>query len=116
MKVLKGDNVKIISGKDKGKTGEVLSVFKEKNRVLVKGVSIVKKHQKSKGEGVPSAIIEKEMPIHISNVQVIDPKSGKPSRVAYEVKDGKKTRVFVRKVKTKTATKAKTATKVKKKD
>ena len=116
MKVLKGDNVKIISGKDKGKTGEVLKVIPDKERVLVKGVNIVKKHQKSRGEGKPSAIIEKEMSVHVSNVQVVDPKSGKPSRIAYELKNGKKSRVFVRKVSEKNTNTTKTATKAKKKD
>jgi large subunit ribosomal protein L24 len=94
VKVKKGDNVKILSGKDRGTISEVVTVFPSTRKVLVKGVNIATRHQKSKGEGKPGGRIKFELPIDASNVQVVDPTTSKPSRVGYQVVDGKKVRVF----------------------
>ena len=81
MKVRKNDNVIVISGNSRGKTGKVLKLFPGKNRVIVEGVNIVKRHTKPSQRNPQGGIVQKEAPIHISNVMVIDPKSGKPTRV-----------------------------------
>ena len=94
LKIKTGDNVIVIAGKDKGKTGNVLSVFRGKDRIVVEGVNIVKHHRKATQEN-PGKIEEKEASIHISNVSHLDPDSGKPTRVKYEVKDGVKKRISV---------------------
>lgn len=90
-KIKKGDTVMVLVGKDKGKTGEVLSVSPKENKVLIAGVNIVKKHKKptvnSQGQ-----IVEVEKPIHISNVSLIE--DGKPARVGFKIEDGKKFRIF----------------------
>jgi len=93
MHVKKGDKVKVISGKDKGKTGVVLASFPKKDRVLVEGVSIVKKHMKPNQANPQGGIVTQEAAIHVSNVMLIDPKTGEPTRVGYKVEDGKKVRV-----------------------
>ena len=93
MHVKKGDKVMVISGKDKGKTGVILASFPKKDRVLVEGVNIVKKHAKPSQVNPQGGIISQEAPIHVSNVMPIDPKTGKPTRVGYKVVDGKKVRV-----------------------
>ncbi|MDB2583942.1 50S ribosomal protein L24 [Alphaproteobacteria bacterium] len=93
-KIKTGDNVVVIAGKDKGKTGNILSVLKNKDRVVVEGVNIVKHHRKATQEN-PGKIEEKEASIHISNVSHLDPDTGKPTRVKYEIKDGVKKRVSV---------------------
>ncbi|KYD20710.1 MAG: 50S ribosomal protein L24 [Caldibacillus debilis] len=93
MHVKKGDKVKVISGKDKGKTGVVLAAFPKKNRVLVEGVNLIKKHAKPSQENPQGGIITKEAPIHVSNVMPIDPKTGEPTRVGYKIVDGKKVRI-----------------------
>ncbi len=93
MHVKKGDKVQIISGKDKGKQGEVLASFPKKERVLVEGVNIVKKHAKPSQENPQGGILNQEATIHVSNVLPVDPKSGEPTRVGYEVRDGKKVRI-----------------------
>lgn len=93
MHVKKGDKVKVITGKDKGKTGVVLAAFPKKNRVIVEGVNIIKKHSKPSQENPQGGIISKEAPIHVSNVMPIDPKTGEPTRVGYKVVDGKKVRI-----------------------
>lgn len=93
MKIKKGDSVIVLTGKDKGKKGEVLNAMPEKSRVIVKGVNVVKKHQKPT-QFAAGGIIEKELSIHISNVALADPKEDKPTRVGYtELKSGKKVRV-----------------------
>lgn len=94
MKVKKGDNVKIISGKDRGMVSEIVAVFPRTRKVVVKGANIATKHQKSRGESKPGGRIKFELPIDASNVQIIDDTTGKPSRVSYKNIDGKKTRVF----------------------
>ncbi len=91
-KIKKGDKVVVISGRDKGKSGEVLSVLRADERVLVQGVNMMKRHTKPR-PGEPVGIVEKEAAIHISNVAHIDPKSQKPTRVGYRIlDDGRKVR------------------------
>ena len=86
-KIRKGDKVVVRTGKDKGKTGEVLRVLREEARVLVQGVNMVKRHSRP-APGNPGGIIDKEAPIHISNVALTDPKTGKPTRVGFKILDG----------------------------
>ncbi|MFJ7827998.1 large subunit ribosomal protein L24 [Psychrobacillus sp. OK028] len=93
MHVKKGDKVMVISGKDKGKTGVVLTSFPKKDRVLVEGVNIIKKHMKPNQANPQGGIVSQEAAIHVSNVMLIDPKTGEPTRVGYKVEDGKKVRV-----------------------
>lgn len=93
MHVKKGDKVMVISGKDKGKQGVILEAYPKKERVLVEGVNMVKKHSKPSQVNPQGGIIEQEAPIHVSNVMPIDPKSGEPTRVGYNVVDGKKVRI-----------------------
>jgi large subunit ribosomal protein L24 len=93
------DEVLVISGKDRGKKGKVLRVEPKKNKVFVEGLNIVKRHQRPQqvaGAQRPEqvgGVIEKEGPIHISNVMLLDPKDGKPTRIGIEVQDGKRFRV-----------------------
>ena len=92
LKIKKGDHVVVITGKDKGKKGEVLKVMPAENRAIVKGVAMIRRHQKQTAtqEG---GIISKEAAIHISNLALEDPKDGKPTRVGYKfLKDGRKVR------------------------
>jgi len=94
IKIRKGDTVMVISGDDKGKTGRVLAVDSEKNRVLVEKVNFVKRHTKSRGQGQPGGILEKEAPIAISNVLLFDAKAGKGVRIGTrKTKDGKRERI-----------------------
>ncbi|AKU26863.1 50S ribosomal protein L24 [Geobacillus sp. DSP4a] len=92
MHVKKGDKVQVISGKDKGKQGVILAAFPKKNRVIVEGVNIVKKHSKPSQANPQGGIIEKEAPIHVSKVMPLDPKTGEPTRIGYKIVDGKKVR------------------------
>lgn len=94
-KIRKGDQVIVIAGRDNGKRGRVLEVLPAKGRVKVEGVAIIKKHQRpNPGAGRGGGIIDKEAFINISNVQLVDPETGKPTRVRYEIgADGAKTRV-----------------------
>jgi large subunit ribosomal protein L24 len=92
-KIKKGDKVVVITGRDKGKSGEVLKVLRDEDRVLVQGVHMVKRHTRASA-GQTGGIVEKEAPIHVSNVAHIDPKSNKPTRVGYKtLEDGRKVRV-----------------------
>ncbi|MBT2601980.1 50S ribosomal protein L24 [Peribacillus frigoritolerans] len=93
MHVKKGDKVVVISGKDKGKQGTILSAYPKQNRVIVEGINIVKKHSKPSQLNPQGGIISKEAAIHVSNVMPLDPKSGKPTRVGYKIENGKKVRV-----------------------
>ncbi|RDI38998.1 50S ribosomal protein L24 [Falsibacillus pallidus] len=93
MHVKKGDKVMVITGKDKGKTGTVLAAFPKKDRVLVEGINIVKKHSKPSQANPQGGIISQEAAIHVSNVMPVDPKTNEPTRVGYKVEDGKKVRV-----------------------
>ncbi|MCL6454774.1 MAG: 50S ribosomal protein L24 [Alicyclobacillus sp.] len=93
MSVKKGDKVVVIAGKDKSKTGEVLRVFPKEQRVLVSGVNIVKRHTKPSMQNQDGGILEKEAPIHVSNVLLADPKTGEPTRIGYKfLEDGTKVR------------------------
>ncbi|MBP0444962.1 50S ribosomal protein L24 [Roseomonas sp. SSH11] len=92
-KIKKGDRVQVLTGKDKGKRGEVLSVSPVENRAVVQGVNIVKRHAKPQGMNQPGGIQEKEAPIHLSNLALIDPKSDKPTRVGFRIDGDKKVRV-----------------------
>lgn len=93
MHVKKGDKVQVISGKDKGKQGVILESYPKKERVLVEGVNMVKKHSKPSQANPQGGIINQEAPIHVSNVMPLDPKTKTPTRVGYQVIDGKKVRV-----------------------
>jgi large subunit ribosomal protein L24 len=86
-KIKKGDKVVAITGKDKGKTGEVLHVLRKEERVLVQGMNMVKRHQRP-SQTSPGGIMDKEVPIHISNLALIDPKTSEPTRVGYKVVEG----------------------------
>ena len=91
-KIKKGDKVVVLAGRDKGKDGEVLTVMPKEDRALVRGVNLVKKHQKQT-QAVQGGIISKEAPIHLSNLAVADPKTGKPTRVGFKIlEDGRKVR------------------------
>ena len=95
-KIKKGDKVVILTGKDKGKTGDVLLVIPAENRVVVSGVNMAKRHTKAQGAN-EGGIVPKNMPIHISNVALRDAKSGKATRVGFKTLDGgKKVRVAKR--------------------
>ena len=92
-KIRKGDKVIVTTGKDKGKTGNVVSVIPAKSKVVVSGINVVKKHTKPSATS-EGGIISKEMPIHVSNVAHVDPKSGKATKISYRIlKDGEKVRV-----------------------
>jgi large subunit ribosomal protein L24 len=86
-KIKKGDRVVVITGRDKGKTGEVLRVLREESRVVVQGVNIVKRHTKPSAAST-GGVVEKEAALHISNVAHVDPKTSKPTRVGYKVLEG----------------------------
>ena len=94
-KIKKGDQVIVISGRDKGKKGEVLEVMRAESRVRVQGVNIVKRHRRAT-QNDAGGIISMEAPLHISNVAHVDPESGAATRVGFEVKDGEKVRVAKR--------------------
>ena len=97
MPVVRGDQVQVVRGDDKGKRGEVIRVYRKKGRVVVKGVNIVKKHRKARSAEEQSGIIEMEAPIHVSNVMLIDPKSGEPTRTRMRLDDdGTKERISVK--------------------
>ena len=92
-KIRKGDTVVILSGKDKGKTGEVIRSMPKDNKVLVSGVNVAARHRKPTQTNPQGGIERKEAPMHVSKVAIADPKSGKPTRVRFEERDGKKVRV-----------------------
>ena len=97
LRVRTDDEVVVISGKDRGKTGRVVEVDPAKQRVYVEGLNIVKRHQRPRpGSTEPGGVIEKPGPIHISNVALVDPKDGKPTRTRVEERDGKRVRIAVR--------------------
>ncbi|WP_216624528.1 50S ribosomal protein L24 [Paenibacillus foliorum] len=94
LNVKKDDTVFVITGKDKGKKGRIIAAYPRENRVLVEGVNLIKKHTKPSQSNPQGGIISQEAPIHVSNVMLIDPKSGQPTRVGYKVLDnGKKVRI-----------------------
>lgn len=93
-KIRKGDSVVVLAGKDKGRTGEVLKVMPKENRALVRGVNMIRRHQKQT-QTQEAGIVSKEAPIHLSNIAVAD-KDGKATRVGFKVEGGKKVRVSKR--------------------
>ena len=95
MKIKKGDKVIVITGKDKCKTGEVTKAMPKESKVIVSGVNVSKRHQKPSQENA-GGIVNKEMPIHVSNVAIVDPKTGKATKVAKKVIEGRKVRVAKR--------------------
>ncbi len=93
MKIKKGDNVVVITGRDKGKAGEVLRVLPAERRLIVQGIHVARRHTKPR-MGDPGGIVDKELTIHVSNVAHVDPQSGKPTRVGYKtLDDGRKVRI-----------------------
>src|SRR6478736_8479537 len=93
LKIKKGDSVVVITGRDKGKTGEVLRVLPANSRVVVQGINVAKRHTRPR-MGDPGGIIERELTIHVCNVAHIDPRSSKPTRIGYKrLDDGRKVRV-----------------------
>ena len=98
-KIKKGDQVVVITGRDKGKKGEVLEVLRAESRVRVQGVNMVKRHRRAT-QNDAGGIISMEAPLHISNVAHVDPDSGAATRVGFQVKDGEKVRVAKRSGKT----------------
>ena len=95
-KIKKGDNVVVRSGKDKGRTGTVMQVMPKDGKVLVQGVNVAARHRKPTQTNPQGGIDRREAPLAISKVALADPKDGKPTRVRFEVKDGKKVRVAVK--------------------
>ncbi|WP_099868170.1 50S ribosomal protein L24 [Pararhizobium haloflavum] len=94
-KIRKGDSVVVIAGKDKGRTGEVLQVMPKDGRALVRGVNMVKRHQRQT-QTQEAGIVNKEASIHLSNLALADPKDGKPTRVGFKIDGDKKVRVAKR--------------------
>ncbi len=95
-KIKKGDKVIVLTGRDKGRSGEVIEVHPQAERALVRGINVVKRHQKQTAQ-LEGGIITKEMPIHLSNLAVADPKDGKPTRVGFKIMaDGKRVRMAKR--------------------
>jgi large subunit ribosomal protein L24 len=92
-KIKKGDRVVVLSGKDKGKTGEVIKAMPKDGKVIVSGVNIAVRHRKPTQLNPQGGIERKEAPLHVSKVAIADPKGGKPTRVRFEERDGKKVRV-----------------------
>ena len=97
LKIKKGDQVQVLSGKDKGKTGVVMRVIPAEGKVIVDGVNVAKKHQKARSATLQGGIIDKDMPIPVSNVAIVSPGDGKPTRVGYKTTpEGQKIRVCKR--------------------
>ena len=92
-KIRKGDTVVILSGKDKGRTGEVTKVIPKDDKVVVSGINVHARHRKPSQLNPQGGIERKEAPLHVSNVAIADPKTGAPTRVRFEERDGKKVRV-----------------------
>lgn len=92
LKIKTGDTVVVIAGDHKGSEGKVMRVYREKNKAIVEGVNLVSKHEKPSTQNPQGGIVEKEAPIHVSNLSLIDPKSGESTRVGYRMEDGNKIR------------------------
>lgn len=86
-KIKRGDKVVVISGKDKGKRGTVRAVINKHDRLLVEGVNVIKRHQRARAQGQISQIVEKEAPLHMSNVMLIDPNTDQPTRVGFRKRE-----------------------------
>jgi large subunit ribosomal protein L24 len=95
-KIKQGDKVRVITGDHKGSEGTVVRILKDKNKAIVEGVNTVSKHEKPSAKNPQGGIVEKEAPIHLSNLSLIDTKSGDATRVRYEVREGKKVRVAIK--------------------
>ena len=95
-KIKKGDKVVVLAGKDKGRSGEVTQVMPKDGKLLVDGINVHAKHRKPTQENPQGGIDRKPAPLHMSNVALADPKDGKPTRVRFEEKDGKRVRVAVK--------------------
>ena len=95
-KIKKGDKVVVLSGKDKGRTGNVVKVLPKDGKLVVEGVNIAARHRKPTQLNPQGGLERREAPLHISKVAIADPKDGKPTRVRFEEKDGKKVRVAVK--------------------
>lgn len=95
MKIKKGDNVEVISGKDAGKKGRVLQIDRDRERIVVEGVAMIKRHTRPNPQKkIQGGIVEREAAIHVSNVMIVSPDSGRPTRVGYKIlDDGRKVRV-----------------------
>jgi large subunit ribosomal protein L24 len=89
LKIKKGDIVTVMSGESKGKQGRILEILIESNRALVEGVNVVSKHSKPNAKNTQGGIVKKEAPVHISNLMLVDPKNGKPTRVGRKMENGK---------------------------
>jgi len=96
MKIKKGDNVIVVSGKDKGKDGKVVRSFPVRDKVVIEGINIKKRHKKGRSTEQKGQIVEFAAPIHVSNVMIKDPKTGKPTRIGMKVDGKKKVRVSKR--------------------
>jgi large subunit ribosomal protein L24 len=96
MKIKKGDTVQIMAGKDRGKQGKIFVVFPDSDTVLVKGVNMMKRHIRARREGTKGERIEKEAPIHVSNVMLLCPHTNKPTRIGYKIEGGEKIRMSKR--------------------
>jgi large subunit ribosomal protein L24 len=97
LRIRKGDKVKVLAGKDRGKTGKVIQVYPTAERALVEGVNMVKKHMRKSQQNPNGAIVSKELPIHISNLSLLDPSSNKPTRFStLTAQDKSKQRASVR--------------------
>ncbi len=92
LKIKTGDTVVVTAGEHKGSEGKVMKVFIEKNKAIVEGVNMVSKHQKPSAKNPQGGIAKMEAAIHVSNLSLLDPKNGKPTRVGYRMEDGKKIR------------------------
>jgi len=92
LKIKSGDTVVVTTGEHKGSEGKVMKVFLDKNKAIVEGVNLVSKHEIPSANNPQGGITKREAPIHVSNLALVDPKSGKPTRVGYRMEDGKKVR------------------------
>ncbi len=97
MKLKKGDKVMVIAGKSKGQSGAIVRIFRDEDRVLLDGINLVKRHRKATRQGGKGQIVDMPMPMHASNVMIVDPKSGKPSRIKIvRTKEGMRSRIAVK--------------------
>jgi large subunit ribosomal protein L24 len=96
MKLKKGDKVIVIAGKDRGQSGTIARILHSEDRVLIDGINMVKRHRKPTAQNRSGQIIDKPMPLHVSNVMLVDPKSGKPTRIKIVRKDGERQRVAIK--------------------
>ena len=92
-RIRKNDSVMVIAGKERGKTGKVLRVFPAQDRALVERLNMVKRHIKPRSPQDSGGILEKEAPLHLSNLMLVDPQDGRPTRVGFKIVDGRKMRV-----------------------